>query len=157
MKYASLAFVALMAGAYPGVAAAQRVTADIRIGSGPVEGRVVVRDPDYRYPRTRVEDRSRYHQHRGYREVEVIRIHGRRGWMHQRGYRAITVWYDSDRDRYFDGRHDDRDGLRAVVIYEREGRFYRDDDRDRHDRDWRDDRNDGRHHRDHQHYGHDRD
>jgi hypothetical protein len=46
------------------------------------------------------------------------------------------------RGRFYDRRFDSRDRVRAVVVYERDGRFYRDWD-DRHDRDGRYDRDSG--------------
>jgi hypothetical protein len=73
-----------------------------------------------------------------YHEMAVYRMHRGYGWWRNRGYHAVTVWYDIDRDRYYDHRERYRDGLREVVIYERNGRYY-DDDRD-HYTDHRDDR-----------------
>lgn len=149
MRSSSLALVALVTAALPGTAHAQRVVADIRVGSGPVEGRVIVGDPVYRTPRTRVVIEARGHGRPLCREVAVVRFHGRRGWFHQRDYRAVTVWYDSDRDRYYDRNSGDRDGLREVIIYERGGRFY-DDDR-RHEDRYRNDYRGRVYDRDHDH------
>jgi hypothetical protein len=101
MRYPPFVLAALVATASPPLAAAQRVTAEVRIGSGP---------RDYGGP--------------AYDEVVVYRAHRGHGWWRHRGYRAVTAWYDDDRDRYYD--HLDRDGLREVVIYERDGRYYGD-------------------------------
>ena len=43
------------------------------------------------------------------------------GWWKQHGYREVTVYYDGT--RYYGRRHDSR-GLRAVVVYQREGKYY---------------------------------
>jgi hypothetical protein len=140
MKYASLAFAALVATALPTRASAQRVAADIRVESGPVVGRVILGDPERGYSRGIVELDS-YHDRRPvYPELAVYRIHRGYGWWRHRGYRAVRVWYDTDRDRYYNYGDRGRDGLCEAVIYEREGRYY-DDDRDRHA-----DREDDRHH-----------
>jgi hypothetical protein len=131
MKYAPLAFAALLATALPTLASAQRVTADIRIGSGPVVGRVIVGDPDRWHSRGIGEVDSYHYRRPAYREVAVYRIHRADGRWRHRGYRAVSVWYDIDRDRYYDHGDRYRNGLREVVIYERDGRYY-DDDFDRH-------------------------
>src|SRR3954452_1325318 len=80
------------------------------------------------------------------REVLVIeRVHGQRhGWWKHSQYRVITVYYDGSR---FYRRPFDRRVLRRVVVYERAGRYYIDDqqwkqNRDRqwgHDDKWKDD------------------
>ena len=80
------------------------------------------------------------------REVVIVeRVHGRRlGWWKHSQYREITVYYDGSR---FYRRPFDRRSLQKVVVYERAGRYYIDDDRwsrDRsrqwdHDDRWRDD------------------
>jgi hypothetical protein len=86
------------------------------------------------------------------REVVIVeRVHGRRyGWWKHSQYRVITVYYDGSR---FYHRPFDRRSLQKVVVYERAGRYYIDDDRwtrDRnhqwgHDDKWRND-NDRRDH-----------
>ena len=111
---------------------AQSVTADVVVRSRPVSGRVVVgdryreRDREVvlvrRVPARRVmveRERPRVIV------VERFRDHGR-GWRHHRHeYRMVTVYYA--RGRYYD-RYDRRyPGLVRVVVYERNGRFYRDD------------------------------
>lgn len=134
-------------------AAAQRVSADVSVRSGPVAGRVVVDrgyssytgEPVvvYRRPARRVVIVERYRP-----EVIVVhrfRHHGH--WKHWRrhGYRPVAVYYAGN-GRYLD-RH--RPGFREVVVFERHGRYYRGwddgrryyvDDRD----DWDDDRDDWR-------------
>jgi hypothetical protein len=57
--------------------------------------------------------------------VERFRYNGS-GWRHPgHGYRRVTVYYA--RGRYYD-RYDQRyPGLIPVIVYERNGRFYRDD------------------------------
>ncbi len=124
MRHASLALAALVAVTLPVSAHAQRVVADIQIGSGPVDGRIIIGDPIPRYPRRSEEIDGRHRDRTGYREVEVYRVHGGRDWMRHRGYRAVTMWYDAERDRYFDRNEGDRDGRREVVIYERDGRYF---------------------------------
>lgn len=80
------------------------------------------------------------------REVIVVeRLHVPRGnaygWWRKHGYRQVTVYYDGD--RYFARRFDRHPGLRAVVVFEREGRYYQQEDGDEghgHGRRDRDDR-----------------
>jgi hypothetical protein len=70
------------------------------------------------------------------REVIVVeRLHVPRGnaygWWRKHGYRQVTVYYDGD--RYYSRRFDRHPGLRALVVYEREGRYYQEgEDRDEH-------------------------
>jgi hypothetical protein len=150
MRYSPLVLAALVATTLPTLASAQRVSADIRIGSGPVDGRIVVGGP---YHRGGIEVGARDYDRHGYGEVVVYRVHRGYGWWRNRGYRAVTMWYDVDRDRYFDrqSRYDRRDGLREVVIYERDGRYYREQD------DRRGGRGYDRRIRDHDRGDHDRD
>ncbi len=131
MRYPKLVIAAMVASILPQAAAAQRVVADVRIGSGPVAGHIIVGDPYDHYPR--------YHARPVYREVIVYPVHRGHGWWRNRSYRAVRVWYDSDYDRYYDRDSQYRDGLREVVIYERDGRYYG-DELDRHVRGDRDDR-----------------
>jgi hypothetical protein len=42
------------------------------------------------------------------------------GWWKQHGYREVTVYYDGT--RYFGRRHES--GLREVIVYQREGKYY---------------------------------
>jgi hypothetical protein len=66
------------------------------------------------------------------REVIVVeRVHPRRGWWNRSQYRAITVYYDGSR---FYRRPFDRRVLRKVVVYQRAGRYYVDEEQWRQDR-----------------------
>lgn len=112
-------------------AAAQRVEADIRIGGGPVSGRVIIGDRRDRY-----DDYDYRPRHVG--RVEWIRVrdrHFNRGWFKKfrREARVLVVYYDRRDDGYYDQY---RRGYDQVRLYERGGRYYRiDDDRyfDRYD------------------------
>jgi hypothetical protein len=72
------------------------------------------------------------------REVIVVeRVRGRDGWWKRGGYRVITVYYDGGR---FYRRPWARAELRRIVVYERAGRYFIDEEQ------WK---------RDHgRHYGH---
>ncbi len=113
----------------PGALAAQRVSADIVIGHGPVAGRVIVGDPYPHHTRSALVIGPRYHM------IVTHRPRGH-GWYRRHGYRAVRVWYDDDCGRYYQRYDRNHPGLRAVVVYERGGRYYSEDDRrrDRHDR-----------------------
>jgi len=132
------ALFALAALALPAGAQAQQVSADISIGGGPVAGRIIVGDPYYRHPT--------YQYHPAYREIVVVRGHRGNGWYRHHDYRSVRVYYDADRDCYYDRPY--YGGLRAVVVYQNDGRYYYNDDgrdgyrRDGYRRD--DDRNDYR-------------
>jgi hypothetical protein len=125
--------------ALPAAVSAQRVVADIGINHGPVTAHVVIGDPYHARPR--------YHQPR-VRSVEVFRSHRGRDWYHRHGYQVVRLWYDRDEDRYYARRHGQGRGLREVLVYQRDGRYFRDEWRDdyrrrAHDRDrWDDDRSD---------------
>lgn len=138
----SALLVPLLLSAQP--ASAQRVSADIRIGGGPVAGHIRI-GPDRRY---------------GYRDlrprlvrVEVLRDRDYRrnsSWFKKfrKDARVYVVYYDRSRDFYYDRF---RPGLVDVHVYQRGGRFYRWDNprfdrwvRDRWDDDRWDDRWDGR-------------
>jgi len=118
---------------------AQRVSADIIIGGGPVSGRVIIGDRRYdRRPRM-------------IRRIELVRRHDNRrsDWYRKfrRDHHVVMVYYDRRDDCYYFDRF--RSGLVEIRVYERDGRYYRlDDDRDfdrydeRYDR--YDDRYDGR-------------
>ena|SRR5215216_3308494 len=59
------------------------------------------------------------------REVIVVkRVQARRGWWKHK-YRVVTVYYDGR--RYYLRRFD-RAHLRQVIVYERGGRYYLDED-----------------------------
>jgi hypothetical protein len=99
-------------------AQAQRVSADIRIGGGPVSGRV------------RIDSRDGYRPRR--LRVERIRLGDRGrdyGWFDdfRRDARIVVLYYDGQDDFYYDRGYP---GLEEIRIYERDGRYYRiDDDR----------------------------
>lgn len=136
MRTRQMLFVTLVAMLLPAAAQAQRVFADVRVGEGPVTGHIIIGMPD---------DGDREHGYHGprgytrYRVVEVSRSPRGGGWYRSHGYRPVRVWYDDDRDCYYDRYNRSRGRVRELVIYERDGRYYRDDDREegrRHE--WRD-------------------
>jgi hypothetical protein len=105
-----------------------------------VQGAVVVQSGPSNTP---LADRAR--RTMGAEVVIVQRVQGRYGWW-RRGYRAITIYSDGER---FYRRPFGRTALRKVVVYERGGRYFINDDQwkwhhDYHDRYIRD-------------YGHDND
>lgn len=118
---------------------AQRVSADIRIGGGPVAGHIRI-GPDFyrgRGPRARVVRVEVLRSRDYYRRIDRLRAF-------RRDARAFVLYYDRDRDFYFDRF---RPGLIEIQVFERGGRFYRWDDArfDRWMRDrWNDDRWDDR-------------
>jgi hypothetical protein len=119
-------------------ATAQVVEAGVVIRSGPVTGHVVIADPAPVYHRTVVVERY------APRVIVVKHVHPHRrghGWWKRQGYRPVVLYYDLRRDRFYDRWHQDRRGIREIVVYERAGRYYSDYEwrRDRRD-DWRDDR-----------------
>ncbi len=135
----------------PGTLAAQRVTADISIGHGPVSGRVILGDHYHYSPHTLLEVRPRYRHRPVYHEVVVVHRPRGQGWYRRHGYRPVRIWYDYDHRRYYDGHDRNQQGLRAVVVYERSGRYYsdgRDAGYDRYDRTGHGGRNDDRWDRD---------
>lgn len=138
---AALAALALTSQAHA------QVRGTVVIGDGPVRGAVVVgapvraARPYYPPPRVILVDRWRGPRGNAY------------GWWRRQGFREVTIYRSGPYyyDRWYDG--SDR-----VVVYERNGRYYRwdderrdgdrgrdhrDRDRDRHDRD-RDRDHDGR-------------
>ena len=103
----------------------QRVAANVVIRTGPVAGHVVVGNGYSTYRRPVVVYR------RAPARVIVVEQPARRHRGHvrdwaRRGYRPVTLWYYGG--RYYDQRVRDWNGMREVVVYERDGRFYRDDD-----------------------------
>lgn len=136
---------------------AQQVAADVVLRSGPVAGHVVIGDGYSTYRRPvlyrRAPERVIVVERVAPRVLVVERVrHGRHGhvrnWRRQ-GYQPVVVYYQGGRyyDRYVRGWPE----MREIVVYERDGRLYRDcdedrydhdryDDRDRYDRDRRDDR-----------------
>jgi hypothetical protein len=134
MRSSLFVLAAFTALSVPTAASAQRVLADIRIQDGPVAGHIIIGHPTYAHPR--------YDHSPRYRVVTEYRNHRRAEWYRQHGFRKVRLWYDGDRDRYYGHAAGSR-GLREVVVYERGGRYYReewrdDDRRSRTDRDWRD-------------------
>ena len=139
MTVTRLALATLAALTLPGAAQAQRVVADIRVEEGPVAGHIIVGD-QRSYPNRRIiEADPRYNHPPAYHTVTVFRVRRGDGWYRHHGFREVRVWYDADRDRFFDRYDGDHRGLRAVEVFERGGRYYR-------DYDWR---NGDRHGRDH--------
>jgi hypothetical protein len=126
---------------------AQRVNADIRIGGGPVSGRIVIDD----------RGRDRYRSRpRPIGRIEWIRArdYRRNDWFRnfRRDARVIVIFYDRRDDRYYRDRFDR--GLEEIRVFERDGRYYRleNDGRDYDDR-----RYDDRRHNDRDRDGRDRD
>lgn len=129
---------ALVLGLTTAVPAQTRVEGGVVIQSGPVTGHVEVGPPPpvvYREPVREVIVVEHVHRRHG---------HGH-GWWKKHGYRVVTVYYDGS--RYY-GRQVRRPGVRAVIVYERKGRYYRGDEYDerrrhhRHDHDDHDDEDD---------------
>jgi hypothetical protein len=121
-------------------ASAQTIRAEVIIGDPYYH-----REPHYRDRVVHVYDRPvrRYHP----RVIVVGRYHpglARGHARHGRGYRSVRAWYDRDRRVYYDGY---RPGLREVVVYRIDGRYY-----DNYRADNRDDRWDRRHDRDDDRY-----
>lgn len=113
---------------------AQRVEADIHIGSFPVAGTIHIGDR-YGYPRPR-----RVIWERDYpRRLEVRYDRDWRPWKH-RDARMVVVYYDRDDDCYYE---EYRRGLEEIRVYRDGDRFYRYDD-DRYSRDGWYQRQDGR-------------
>jgi hypothetical protein len=126
---------------------AQRVNADIWIGTGPVAGRVHIGDDPYdRYELRRRHDRQVVIVQPRVIVVERIRPRGR-GWSHKaygrfrQHARVIVVYYDARGGRWYDRPF--RRGMQEVRVYERGGRyFWIDADRRDWERDYRDRSND---------------
>jgi hypothetical protein len=111
---------------------AQRVSAEIVIGSGPVAGHVIIGGPRYYYRPTyfhRYPVRRVFIERRIPRVIVVERFHRGRGYYRHHGYRdhyrPVRAYYDNDRSLYYD---DNRSGLREVTLYEQDGRYYHNDD-----------------------------
>ena len=108
--------VAVMLGLAAVPARAQTtVSGGVVVQSGPVAGHVEVGAPPpvvvRREPAREVIVVERTHVPRG----------NAHGWWKKHGYRELTVYYDGT--RYY-GRRLQRTGLRAVVVYERGGKYY---------------------------------
>ena len=106
------------------------VQGSVVVHSGPVTGHVELR----RRARVIVPERH---------VIVVQRVHVPRGWWKKHSYRAVTVYHDGD--RYYLRRYA-HPHLRAVIVYERNGRYFIDEGRwkrkhrhyDRHDERYRD-------------------
>jgi hypothetical protein len=114
-------------------AQAQRVSADIVIGGGPVSGRVLI------------DSRERYRPRRIRVERILLGDRGRDyGWFDdfRRDARVIVLYYDDRDDCYYDRSY--YPGLEETRIFERGGRYYRIDDERRYYENWNRGRFDGR-------------
>jgi hypothetical protein len=138
---------------------AQQVSADVIVHGGPVAGRVVVGDGYSTYLRAPVVYRRPAPrrvvvvERPAPRVILVERSHRYRSaaFWRRHGFRPVVLYYADG--RYFDRPVWHRGGYaREVIVYERDGRFYRDWDEDRRGWDDRYDRED-RYDRD----GHERD
>ncbi len=115
-----------------------QVSARIVIGGHPVSGVIRIGDPHVHV----IRERPRGHrvvvvEHRAPRVIVVHKHHHKKHKWKKHDYRRIVVYYDRRHDRYYDAY---RPGLVEWRAYERDGRFYRDDDWDRRYRDRWDDR-----------------
>jgi hypothetical protein len=126
-------------------AEAQRVNADVWIGTGPVAGRIRIGDDPYdRYALRRRHERQVVIVQPRVIVVEKIRPRGR-GWSRnaygrfRQHARVIVVYYDRRAGRWYDRPF--RRGLHEVRVYERGGRYFWIDAKDR---DWERDYNDRR-------------
>jgi len=123
---------------------AQQVSADVFVHGGPVAGHVVVGNGYSTYHRAPVVYRRPAPrrvvvvERPGPRVVVVERAHRYRSaaFWRRHGFRPVVLYYIDG--RYFDRPVRHRGYAREVIVYERDGRYYRD---------WDDDRDD--HHRDH--------
>ena len=125
-----------------GKSEAQQVSADIRIHSGPVAGRVIV-VPERRVYVERIRFDRRFdrrwaydkHQRKEWERWRRDYDHWRNDWHRRlgRNYRVIVVYYDRRDDCFYDRF---RPGLEEISVYEQDGRLYRlDDDESYYDQD----------------------
>jgi hypothetical protein len=114
---------------------AQLVAANVVVRSGPVAGRVVVSNGYSTYHRPPVVVYRRAPERRvvvveRYRPrvivVERMRHHRHKRHLERYGYRPITLLYVDG--RYYDRYDEYRPGVVRVVVYERDGHYYRDCD-----------------------------
>lgn len=93
-----------------------QVMADIRVGTGPVAGRVIVGDPYVVVNRPVVVHRPRTYlipvERVGYRDAR---------WMYRRGWRPMTVWFDGW--QFIHPSSTWRRHYQEVVVFERGGRY----------------------------------
>ena len=106
-----------LAAVVPSAAVSQTVLADIHIGSGPVQGRIVI-GPTYHYAAPVVV--SRYHAH------PPVVIH-QRSYGNSRSYHRVYLWYHPATRRYYDHPYPGLHGLHRVSVREHKGRHWRDD------------------------------
>jgi hypothetical protein len=116
---AAVLLMALVAGV-PAAAASQAVVADIHVGGGPVQGRIVIGQPYQRYAVPVVV--NRYHLHSHGRPVLVHRHPHDRG----RGFHRVVLWYHPATGRYYDRAYPGLHGIRRVSVREHEGRYWYD-------------------------------
>lgn len=111
---------------------AQRVSADVVFRSGPIAGHVVVADGYSTYRRRAV------YRPAPARVVVVERVHRHRHPRHwkRHGFRPVTLYYVHG--RYYDRWAGQGPGVREVIVYERDGRYYHECDDDRRHRHWDD-------------------
>lgn len=118
---AAVLLVAL-AAVVPSAAVSQTVLADIQIGGGPVQGRIVIGQPYYRYAAPVVV--NRYHSHRHVYQPVIVH-HPARGIGHS--YHRVFLWYHPTTGRYYDRAYPGLHGLRRVNVREHGGRYWHDD------------------------------
>jgi hypothetical protein len=136
-RFLSLGLLAVLPMLAAPRAEAQRVNADVWIGTGPVSGRISIgNDPHDRYVLRRRHERQVVVVQPRVIVVEKIRPRGR-GWSRnayrkfRENARVIVVYYDQRGGRWYDRPF--RRGLYEVRVFERGGRYYWIDAQDR---DW---------------------
>mgnify|MGYP001591371987 CR=1 FL=1 len=106
----------LVAGLSLVAVAEAQVMADVRVGSGPVAGRVIVGDRYVAMNRPIVVHRPVTYlipvERVGYRDAR---------WLHRRGWRPMTVWFDGR--QFIHPSSTWRRHYQEVVVFERGGRF----------------------------------
>ncbi|MGH7703619.1 MAG: hypothetical protein ACREMO_11020 [Gemmatimonadales bacterium] len=131
----SVASIILTLSSLPQPALAQSIAADILIRQGAVAGRLTFGQPNSYYHRPVV-----VYRRPAPRRVIVVERYAPRGVLVQRfrarghphgywqrhGFRQVVLFYDYDRNVYYDRYDAGGPGIREVGGYEREGRFYRD-------------------------------
>ena len=126
MKRGTVAVIAVLVLGFSArsVRAQTAVEGGVVVRSGPVTGHVEVASPPRALYREQVD-----------RVIVVERVRMPRGhaygWRKKHGYRAVTMYYDGR--RYYT-RRIVRPGIRAVIVYERRGRYFVTDDDDRGER-----------------------
>jgi hypothetical protein len=114
MRVRLMGWTALLLGLSAAPLRAQNVEAGVVVQSGPVSGHVEVGSP----PPVVVQE-----QPARVIVVEHIRVvHDDDDWWKEKGYRRITLYWDGD--TYYTRRFEGGRPLRAVVVYERGGRYY---------------------------------